>query len=233
MSLYDMESPDTAAAVAANQVARRYCSSALYAHSVRSYLWGIAYAEREGLDFDGELFYVAAMLHDVGLTRPFDAHQMPFEEAGGQVAWVLAAAAGWPDDRRMRVAQVIEKHMWPSVDPLEDVEGHLLEVATSIDISGRGLHLIPIDLQTDVIAAWPRLDLAAEFTECLRLQGERKPTSRAADLTRDGLADALRDHPQEPKTAELADPTTHHGAPPPGNAKEHHDPVGDGRSSAR
>ena len=199
MSLHDMESPDTAAAVAANQVARRYCSSALYAHSVRSYLWGVAYAEREGLDFDGELFYVAAMLHDVGLTRPFDAHQMPFEEAGGQVAWVLAAAAGWPDDRRMRVAQVIEKHMWPFVDPLEDVEGHLLEVATSIDISGRGLHLIPIDLQTDVVAAWPRLDLAAEFTECLRLQGERKPTSRAADLTRGGLADALRDHPQEPK----------------------------------
>ena len=91
-----------------------------------------------GMDFDLELFYVSAMLHDVRLTRPFDAHQMPFEEAGGQVAWVFGAAAGWTDDRRTRVAKVIEKHMWPSVDPLEDVEGHLLEVATGIDISDEG-----------------------------------------------------------------------------------------------
>ena len=197
MQLDEMVSPATAAALAANQVARRYCSSALYAHSVRSYLWGVAYAEREGFDFDLELFYVAAMMHDVALTRPFDAHEVPFEEAGGQVAWVFGAAAGWPDDRRNRVAQVIEKHMWPSVDPLEDVEGHLLEVATGIDISGRGVDLIGSELQQQVIAAWPRLDLAAEFTECLRLQAERKPTSRAADLTRGGLAEALRDHPLE------------------------------------
>ncbi len=197
MSLHNMVSPDTAAAVAANQVARRYCSSALYAHSVRSYLWGVAYAERQGLDFDGELFYVAAMLHDVGLTRPFDAHQMPFEEAGGQVAWVFGAAAGWPDGRRTRVAQVIERHMWPAVDVLDDVEGHLLEVATGVDISGRGLELVPLDLQREVAAAWPRLGLTTEFSECMRRQGERKPTSRAADLVRGGLADALRDHPLE------------------------------------
>jgi HD domain len=199
MSLHDMVSPDTAAAVAANQVARRYCPSALYAHSVRSYLWGVAYAERKGLDFDGELFYVAAMLHDVGLTRPFDAHQMPFEEAGGQVAWVFGAASGWPVGRRTRVAQVIERHMWPSVDVLEDVEGHLLEVATGIDISGRRLDIVPLDLQSEVDAAWPRLGLMTEFSECLRVQGERKPTSRAADLIRSGLADALRDHPLERK----------------------------------
>ena len=198
MHLHELPSPDTAAAVAANQVARRYCSSALYAHSVRSYLWGVAYAERQGFDFDGELFYVAAMLHDVGLTRPFDAHQMPFEEAGGQVAWVFGAAAGWPDGRRTRVAQVIERHMWPAVDRVDDPEGHVVEVATGIDISGRGLELIPADLPAEVISAWPRLDLAAEFTGCLRVQAQRKPTSRAADLTRAGLDRALRTHPLSP-----------------------------------
>lgn len=197
MNLSEIAPPETAAAVAANQVARRYCSSALYAHSVRSFLWGVAYARGAGLDFDLELFYVGAMLHDIGLTRPFDAHETAFEDAGGQVAWVFAAAAGWSDVRRHRVAQVIEKHMWPSVDPLEDVEGHLLEVATGIDVSGRHVDLVPSELQLEVVTAWPRLDLATEFAECLRLQGERKPASRAADLTRAGLADALRDHPHE------------------------------------
>jgi hypothetical protein len=197
MQLTELAEPGTAAAVAANQVARRYCSSALYAHSVRSYQWAVAYAQREGLRFDVELLYVAAMLHDIGLTRPFDAHEMPFEEAGGQVAWVFGAAAGWPDERRNRAAQVIERHMSPSVDPREDVEGHLLEVATGIDISGRGIELIPDDVRSQVLTAWPRLDLATEFTACFCLQAERKPGSRAADLLRGGLADALRTHPLE------------------------------------
>jgi hypothetical protein len=137
------------------------------------------------------------MLHDVGLTRPFDAHEMPFEEAGGQVAWVFGAAAGWSESRCTRVAEVIERHMWPSVDPIDDVEGHLLEVATGIDISGRGLDLIPAHLQAEVVSRWPRMGLAAEFSECLRGQGDRKPTSRAADLIRGGLAEALRAHPLE------------------------------------
>jgi HD domain-containing protein len=197
MDLNEMVSPDTPVGRAATQVARRYCSSALYAHSVRSYLWGVAYAQYEGITFDVELFHVAALLHDVGLTRSFDAHEMSFEEAGGQVAWVFGAGAGWSELRRNRVAQVIEKHMWSSVDPTDDVEGHLLEVATGIDISGRGLDLIPTDVQADVVTQWPRMGLAAEFTECLHVQGERKPASRAADLTRAGLAEAMRKHPLE------------------------------------
>ena len=197
MHLHEMPTPDTPAALAANQVARRYCSSSLYAHSVRAYLWGVAYADGADLDVDLELLYVAAMLHDVGLTRPFDAHEMPFEEAGGQVAWVFAAAAGWPDARRTRVAEVIERHMWPAVDPQEDPEGHVLEVSTGIDISGHGVDLVPAALRSEVITAWPRLDLATEFAECLRVQAERKPTSRAAELTRAGLARKLRTHPLE------------------------------------
>lgn len=198
MRLHDIASPTSAAATAADQIASRYCSPALYAHSVRSYLWGVDYADRQGLDFDTELFYVAAMLHDIGLTRPFDAHDMPFEEAGGEVAWVFGAAVGWPERRRERVAEVIERHMWPSVDPDEDVEGHLLEVSTGIDISGRGVDLVPEQLRREVAAVWPRLSLASEFTASMCRQAERKPTSRAADLTRGGLADALRRHPLEP-----------------------------------
>jgi hypothetical protein len=197
MRLNEMTAPDTPAALAADEVSRRYCSPALYAHSVRSYLWGVAYAGHGGMEFDRELFYVAAMLHDIGLTEPFDAHEIPFEEAGGQVAWVFGAAAGWPDVRRDRVAQVIEKHMWPSVDPKEDLEGHLLEVATGIDISGRRLDLVPPQLQAEVVTRWPRLDLGRRFTECFRLQAERKPSSRAADLTRSGLAEVMREHPLE------------------------------------
>ena len=52
MHLNELPTPDSAAASAANQVARRFCSSALYAHSVRAYLWGVAYAKGADLEVD-------------------------------------------------------------------------------------------------------------------------------------------------------------------------------------
>jgi transcriptional regulator with XRE-family HTH domain len=154
MGLSDIAVPTSPAALLADEVVKRFTSAALYGHSVRSYYWGAAYANAQGLTFDAELLYVAALLHDLGLTAPFDAHEVPFEVAGGEVAWVFCAGAGWPPARRQRVTDVIVKHMWKSVDPHDDPEGHLLEVGTSVDISGSGLSAIPIEFQREVTAAW-------------------------------------------------------------------------------
>nr|WP_207634440.1 hypothetical protein [Candidatus Frankia alpina] len=54
------------------------------------------YGTAHGIAFDDELYYVAALLHDVGLTEMFDRRRQPFEESGGQLAWVFGVAAGWP-----------------------------------------------------------------------------------------------------------------------------------------
>src|SRR5262249_22129636 len=76
-------------------------------------------------------------------VKEFDSHTVPFEEAGGHVAWVFGAAAGWPVERRRRVAEVVVRHMWDAVDVAEDPEGHLLELSTGMDISGRRTEDIP------------------------------------------------------------------------------------------
>ena len=94
--------PQTPAAAAALSVASRFYSPALLNHCVRSYLWGAAYAGAHGIGFDDELYYVSAMLHDIALTDPFDSHKIPFEEAGGDLAWVFGVATGWPADRAAR-----------------------------------------------------------------------------------------------------------------------------------
>ena len=93
--------PVSAAATAALAVATEYCSPALLNHSVRSYLWAAEYARRHDIEVDHELLYVAAVLHDLGLVAPFDSHLIEFEHAGGHVAWVFAAGAGWPVGRRL------------------------------------------------------------------------------------------------------------------------------------
>lgn len=78
--------PVTPAAAGALTVATRFCSPALLNHSVRSYRWGASYASAQDIAFDDELYYVAALAHDLGLTEPFDSHRLPFEVAGGQLA---------------------------------------------------------------------------------------------------------------------------------------------------
>src|SRR5262245_27752632 len=76
-----VRAPSGRAVEAARTVCAEYADEALYHHSMRAYFFGAAWAQDRGLDFDGELVFVSAMLHDLGLTSPFDSHTLPFEEA--------------------------------------------------------------------------------------------------------------------------------------------------------
>ncbi len=142
-------------AARALDVARAWSAPALVNHCLRSWAWASLLAEQDGFEPDRELLFVAAMLHDLGVTPSFDANAVPFEDAGGAVGSVFAIGAGWDPARARRVGEVIERHMWTSVDPDHDVEGHLLEVATSLDVSGAGFERWQSDDLRAVTAALP------------------------------------------------------------------------------
>jgi hypothetical protein len=218
MRFADLQPPSTPTARAAFEVAERYCSPALLAHSVRSWAFALAFAEVEGLHdgptepvparregrrdgratgMDEELLYVAAMVHDLGLVPAFDAVRVPFETAGGEVGWVLAAGAGWDTHRRQRVVEVVERHMQPSVDAGADPEGHLLEIATGLDISGARADVLPEAFLREVLVVHPRGDLATEFGGCLVEQAARKPGSQADRIVTSGLEARLAANPLE------------------------------------
>jgi len=181
--------PQTPAAGAALAVATRFYTPALLNHCVRSYLWGAAYAAAHHIDFDAELYYVAALLHDIALTEPFDSHRLPFEVAGGDLAWVFGVAAGWPGARADRAAEIIVLHMRDDVAAADDPEAHLLQVATAWDVVGRRPAEFSPEVRTEVLASYPRGEFGAGFTECFQDQAERKPASAtAASLANDGAA---------------------------------------------
>ena len=96
-----------------------------------------------------------------------------------------------------RVLDVIVRHNWPSVDPGLDVEGHLLEIATGLDISGARPDALPPEFLREVLPAHPRGELAQEFGSCVIDQAERKPTSAARRLVDDGLIRKLQENPLE------------------------------------
>ncbi|WIB78374.1 HD domain-containing protein [Curtobacterium sp. MCPF17_002] len=178
--------PPSPVAARALDVVREWSSPALVNHCLRSWAWASLLAPSVGLEPDRELLFVATMLHDLGVTPSFDAHTVAFEDAGGAVGAVFARGAGWDADRARRVGEVIERHMWRSVDPALDAEGHLLEVATSLDVSGVGFdHWEATDLRA-VTAVVPRLDFSATFDGLIHEQAGRKPASSAARLDGSG-----------------------------------------------
>ncbi|MFJ4223393.1 cyanamide hydratase [Microbacterium sp. NPDC089695] len=199
MRIADFIVPDTAAARGALELAHEYHSPSLVNHVMRSWLWAEAFAAIEGREgIDHELLYVSAMLHDMGLASEFDNHTLAYEHAGGHVGIALTAGAGWDAARRRRVLDVIVAHNLPSVDPTEDAEGYLLEVATGLDISGARPEALPEGFRREVLAAHPRLDLADEFGAAVVDQAERKPSSAACRLVDGGVVRKLRDNPLEP-----------------------------------
>jgi len=180
--------PGGRAAEAARLVCEEYAGDALYHHSVRSYFFGAAWAKARGLDFDRELFFVSALLHDLGLVPAFDSHAVPFEEAGGHLARVFTAGLGWPAERRDRAAELIVLHMRDDVAPEVDVESRLLQVGTSADVSGAGLEAFDPAFRDALVEAYPRLGFAESFVRLFREQAERKPGCAAAELVAGGWA---------------------------------------------
>ena len=195
MRIEDLLPAETPATHAAREVVAEYSSPSLVNHCERSYLWSAALGEIGGIAYDRELLYVASMVHDLGLVSAFDNHLAPFEDAGGDVGWVFAAGAGWPQERRARVKEIVVRHMWDEVDPAMDAEGHLLCEGTGLDISGRHPERWPADFRAEVVERFPRLDLQAEFIAAFQDQAGRKPGCAAAAAVAAGLAERVAANP--------------------------------------
>lgn len=198
MRIADFPVPETTAALGALVLATEYQSAAITAHAVRSWLWAEAFAVVENhQDIDHELLFVAALVHDIGTVPEYDNHALSYEHSGGHVGVALTAGAGWSIERRRRVLDVIVRHNWPSVDPELDIEGHLLEIATGLDISGARPDALPRRFMREVLTSHPRGTLAQEFGACLVDQAERKPMTAARRLVDGGLIHKLKANPLE------------------------------------
>ncbi|MEU5760081.1 HD domain-containing protein [Nocardia sp. NPDC047648] len=188
-------SPHTAASSAALEVASAYLSAALLNHSRRVYVWAAAYGRQQGIRYDAELLFTAAMFHDIGLVPEFDSYTVSFEEAGGHVARVFAAGAGWPSERRERLGEVIARHMGPDVDVGDDPESHLLSRAAALDVVGQNIDDFGHAFRTEILRQYPRGEFADEFLTCFQAQADRKTGSSAARAMRSGLATRMAANP--------------------------------------
>jgi hypothetical protein len=189
-----MPVPASSVAKKAGRVLQSSAPAFLVNHSVRSYAWAVALAERDGTSFDPEVLYVAALLHDAGLVSKFDGGGC-FEEDGARAAERLVLEAGWPVSLGRAVRDIISRHMAVDLPADATLETRLLWDSTGVDVTGHRYADVPETVVRDVVAAYPRLDFKQGFVALFIEQAERKPTCRAAEMVRQGMIERINGAP--------------------------------------
>ncbi|HVU76511.1 MAG TPA: HD domain-containing protein [Gaiellaceae bacterium] len=188
--------PDTGPARRVEEICREASSPSLVNHCFRSYAWGALLGVRDGVAWDAELLYAASMLHDLGLTPPYDRGGC-FERDGADAARELLGELGWDAARAGAAADAIYLHMH-TVGEDDSPEARLLDLGTAVDVRGVRFGDVPAAPQRLVLDLFPRLGFKEHFIELFEDQARRKPhcTVHAFLYERDGAA-AIRAAPYE------------------------------------
>lgn len=183
--LGDIDYPDTPSALAAASLLSAQAPGVLAAHSYRTYLFGAALGTRDGLDWDAELLFVSAMLHDLGLTT-FIGGDGPFEQRGAAAAESWLTGQGWPADRAALVAAAIRMHMDVGRAGRERPEVALLHFGAAADVTGMRLEDIHPQTVAEILDAHPRAGFKKFFADKVRAEARANPASVTAGLCRWG-----------------------------------------------
>jgi hypothetical protein len=178
--------PDSQFAREATQFIQDTESEFLFQHSTRVYFWGALAGKRRGLIFDPELFYTAAMFHDVGLTAGFRESRLRFEVDGANAARDFLRSHGISEVDIERVWLAIALHTTPGIS------GHLHPIAA---LTAEGVMMDLVGLGYD------------EFTDAQRNAVETAyphPSGFAEDLLQ-ALYDGLKHRPETTHGTGLAD----------------------------
>jgi hypothetical protein len=178
--------PDSKLAREAAQLIRDTESDFLFQHSTRVYFWGALAGRRRGLTFDPELFYTAAMFHDLGLTAGFRESRVRFEVDGANAARDFLQSHGISELDTKRVWLAIALHTTPGIS------AHLHPI---VALTAEGVMMDLVGLGYD------------EFTDAQRSAVETAyphPPQFAEDLLQ-SLYDGLEHRPETTQGTGLAD----------------------------
>jgi hypothetical protein len=84
--------------------------ASIYKHVLRTFVFGGLAARAERIGFDEELFFLGAVLHDLGLTERFGAPAGRFEVVGADAAEKFLLGQGVAAERSAVVWEAIALH---------------------------------------------------------------------------------------------------------------------------
>ncbi|NOV24295.1 HD domain-containing protein [Cupriavidus necator] len=181
--------PDSKLAREVTQLIRDTESELLFSHSTRVYLWGALLGKQQGLAFDPELLYVAAMFHDIGLTSKYRESQLRFEVDGANAARDFLRSHNLSEDDVDKVWTAVALHTTPGIPEHMHGEIALVQAGAGMDVAGRGFEDFTDEQRDAVIAAYPRdPDFAAKMIDAFYHGMKHRPGSTFGTFNDDFLA---------------------------------------------
>jgi HD domain len=177
-----MRVPSSALTRAAEVQATRRMSPALLNHSYRTYAFAAALGSLEDLEFDREVLFAAALLHDTGL--PTAVPNVDFTLSSARIARDVAEDVGLSSAATATMRTAITLHHSPNVTLAHGAVAYLLSAGAGLDVAGLRSWQLPPDLLASVVQAHPRLGFKREFAAAFRTEAELVPRGRARFLRR-------------------------------------------------
>lgn len=151
---------------------------AIFNHSMRTYVFGRLAGEQRGLrpghDYDDELFFVASLLHDAGLSREGNGDQT-FDIDGADLAARFLDEQGMAPQRVEVVWDAVALHLHPGIAERKRPEIALVSVGAGLDLGDDDPPVLPAGQTDRVHAVLPRLHAAAVLYDEVLAQALDKP----------------------------------------------------------
>jgi hypothetical protein len=169
--------PDTRMAKDAEVFGRETHTEDLLSHGYRTYYFGAILAPYSRLKYDKELFFTAALLHDIGLTesRTIPLKACCFGVSGGRQVRECLLRKGHPSEKAQIVGDAISAHLNLHL-PVRDYGEVAAMVAKGAvcDLFGFGKRRVNANFKRELLRAYP----AGNMHAALLSQEQMAPGSR-------------------------------------------------------
>lgn len=171
----DLRLPDSKLAKAAEAEARECLTPHVLEHSYRTYFFGRALSELDGVPYDDELAYVASLLHDLKLEHPTPGRC--FAVTGAERAVEFARAAGATPEQVQIIGAAIAAHL--TIGVAEDL-GDLgfVSAGAAVDVFGARMCDLNPDWVRDLLDRHPRLQFKKHMTTAVTNESIAVPHGR-------------------------------------------------------
>ena len=150
--------PDSKLAREATELVRDTEPSLLFNHSTRVYYFGSLAGKKRRVKFDPELLYIAAMFHDMGLTREYSSKSDRFEVDGANAAKTFLRQHNISQPEIDTVWTAIALHTTPGVPQYMQPVVALLTNGVEMDVLGIAYSEFSNADREAIVAAYPRTE---------------------------------------------------------------------------
>ena len=175
---------DTPLIARAIDFAREQSEPYLFNHAMRSWLFAALLAQREQTAHDAEVLAVTTILHDIGLTEAFDG-PLRFEVEGANAARAFAHNEGMDDRRTQLIWDGVALNSTPSIAIYKEAEIALATMGIGLDWGGFGYEALSETEVSEIVEAFPRLEMKERFTKAVCRIVETRPTTTYDNFARD------------------------------------------------